>query len=64
MDVSDAERFVHDWGVWESGRCSGLEEAIGIIANNLHRDEVTPQQLEAWQEMYDLLVKARSRSTS
>lgn len=62
MDPSDAEKFVHDWGLWEIGRCSGLDEAIEIIAKHLCRDTATAQQREVWREMHDLLLKARTRS--
>lgn len=63
MDISDAEKFVYEWGAWESGRCRGLDEALEIIADQLRREEASTQQRDVWLEMYDLLLKARTRSS-
>jgi hypothetical protein len=59
--LSEANKFVHEWSLWERGRSQGFDEAITIIANHLCGGAVTAEQREVGVELYDLLLDARRR---
>lgn len=58
---SEANKFVHEWSLWELGRSHGFDEAITIITNHLCGGAVTAEQREVGVELYDLLLDARGR---
>jgi hypothetical protein len=61
FDISQAERFVYGWDMWERGRSAGVGHVIDKIDALIRRDVITAEQREVLVVLRDSLHEGRFR---
>jgi hypothetical protein len=61
FDISQAEKLVYGWDMWERGRSAGVGHVIDKIDALLRREVITAEQREVLVVLRDSLREGRSR---
>ena len=61
MGIKDAEKFIHEWGIWERGRLDGIAQAMEMVEILLVHEGCTVEQRDVLLNLYDSLVQAKTR---
>jgi len=61
FDISQAEKFVYGWDMWERGRSAGVGHVIDKIDALLRREVITAEQRDVLVVLRDSLRHGRSR---
>ena len=65
VGISDAEKFIRAWGIWERGRSHGVAEAIELVDKFLcGGGGLAGEQREILLRLYDSLLEINTRSVS